>query len=242
MSVWGPIRSPSAAVKRLVMCSFSRFDSERGSHTTPPLAPPNGTSTRAHFQVIHVASAATSDSPASGWNRIPPLPGPRTCECSTRYPGKMWTNPSSISTGSDTSTTRSGSNSHSATPRHPVNSAAYGNSQIELTTGYAVEVEVFSNCRFGKHDSLSLDYPSSTPMRRAWPRGGMPCRTEHSPPRARGASSYLPRSALSVRGSRETAAFYCHRVQRGRERELEDRPIIDTNVAEFPAHGARKRS
>ena len=32
----------------------------RGSIATPPFAPPYGTSSRAHFQVIHIASARTS--------------------------------------------------------------------------------------------------------------------------------------------------------------------------------------
>ena len=48
------------------------------------LAPPNGTSTRAHFQVIHIASARTSSRSVVGWNRIPPFAGPRAMLCCTR--------------------------------------------------------------------------------------------------------------------------------------------------------------
>ena len=55
-----------------------------GSQVTPPLAPPNGTSTSAHFQVIHIASARTSSRSVCGWNRRPPLAGPRATLCWTR--------------------------------------------------------------------------------------------------------------------------------------------------------------
>ncbi len=48
-----------------------------GSTTTPPLAPPYGIPTMAHFHVIHMASALTSLMLTSGWYRIPPLEGPR---------------------------------------------------------------------------------------------------------------------------------------------------------------------
>ncbi len=41
--------------------------SSRGLHAMPPLAPPNGTSTTAVFQVISVASAVTSSASTSGW-------------------------------------------------------------------------------------------------------------------------------------------------------------------------------
>ena len=55
-----------------------------GSQVTPPFAPPNGTSTRAHFQVIHIASARTSSRSVAGWKRRPPLAGPRATLCWTR--------------------------------------------------------------------------------------------------------------------------------------------------------------
>ena len=48
------------AVYRRVIRSSSAIESVDGSHTTPPLAPPNGTFTIAHFQVIREASAITS--------------------------------------------------------------------------------------------------------------------------------------------------------------------------------------
>ncbi len=55
-----------------------------GLHTTPPFAPPNGTSTTAVFHVIQHASARTSSAVTSGWYRIPPLPGPRILLCTAR--------------------------------------------------------------------------------------------------------------------------------------------------------------
>src|SRR5437016_6975758 len=59
------------------MRSSSPIDSAAGSHTTPPLEPPNGMFTSAHFQVIQAASAFTSSSVTLRSNRIPPLAGPR---------------------------------------------------------------------------------------------------------------------------------------------------------------------
>jgi hypothetical protein len=47
-----------------------------GSQITPPLPPPKGMLTTAHFQVIHEASARTSSSVTSGAKRMPPLAGP----------------------------------------------------------------------------------------------------------------------------------------------------------------------
>ena len=44
---------------------------------TPPLAPPNGMFTTAHFHVIHAASAFTSSRLTFMSNRMPPLAGPR---------------------------------------------------------------------------------------------------------------------------------------------------------------------
>ncbi len=71
-------------VKRRVSRSFSSIESFLGSTVTPPLAPPNGMLTTAHFQVIHMASALTSSRVTPGWKRIPPLDGPRAIECWTR--------------------------------------------------------------------------------------------------------------------------------------------------------------
>ena len=44
---------------------------------TPPLAPPKGMLTTAHFQVIQAASAVTSSSVTFMSKRMPPLAGPR---------------------------------------------------------------------------------------------------------------------------------------------------------------------
>ena len=45
--------------------------------SAPPLPPPRGRSTKEHFQVIQAERALTSERLTSGWNRIPPLKGPR---------------------------------------------------------------------------------------------------------------------------------------------------------------------
>ena len=67
MSVSGPMSGWSSVAKRRVTRWSSLTDSSRGSTVTPPFAPPNGTSTRAHFQVIHMASARTSSRSVLGW-------------------------------------------------------------------------------------------------------------------------------------------------------------------------------
>ena len=51
----------------------------------PPLAPPNGTSAMAVFQVISAASTLKRSSETSWWKRMPPLYGPRAWLCCTRY-------------------------------------------------------------------------------------------------------------------------------------------------------------
>ena len=71
-------------VYRRVRRSFSSIESFFGSTVMPPLAPPKGMLTTAHFQVIHMASALTSSSVTPGWKRMPPLEGPRAIECWTR--------------------------------------------------------------------------------------------------------------------------------------------------------------
>ena len=57
--------------------SSSACEYSRGSIVTPPLAPPYGTSSSAHFHVIHIASARTSSRSTCGLKRRPPLAGPR---------------------------------------------------------------------------------------------------------------------------------------------------------------------
>ena len=66
---------------------------------TPPLAPPSGMSTTAHFQVIHIESARTVSIVSWGWKRMPPLLGPRASLCCTRKPRNTFTFPSSMRTG-----------------------------------------------------------------------------------------------------------------------------------------------
>ena len=56
----------SSCANRRVIASSSLGLRARGSQVTPPLAPPNGTSTRAHFQVIHMARARTSSRSVAG--------------------------------------------------------------------------------------------------------------------------------------------------------------------------------
>ena len=67
MSRSGPIRIEISVAKRRVMCSSSERERACGSTMIPPLAPPKGMLTTAHFQVIHIASALTSLSETSGW-------------------------------------------------------------------------------------------------------------------------------------------------------------------------------
>ena len=59
---------------------------------------------RAHFHVIHMASAFVSSSVTSWWYRIPPLEGPRATLCVQRNPSKTRTEPSSIRVGTETET------------------------------------------------------------------------------------------------------------------------------------------
>jgi len=73
----GPRTSMIAEVYRRVTRSSSVLDMLPGSQTTPPLEPPKGMLTTAHFQVIHAASAFTSSRVTLRSNRIPPLAGPR---------------------------------------------------------------------------------------------------------------------------------------------------------------------
>ena len=84
MSTSGPTTGDSSVANRRVSASISLGLIARGSQATPPFAPPNGTSTSAHFQVIHMASARTSSRSAEGWKRRPPLAGPRDVLCCTR--------------------------------------------------------------------------------------------------------------------------------------------------------------
>ena len=67
MSRSGPMRTSISVKKRRVSASSSFWLSFFGSTMTPPLPPPYGIPTTAHFQVIHIASALTSSSETSWW-------------------------------------------------------------------------------------------------------------------------------------------------------------------------------
>ena len=84
MSRSGPMRTSISVKNRRVRCSSSFSESFFGSTITPPLPPPYGMPTTAHFQVIHIARALTSSRLTSWWKRMPPLAGPRPRLCWTR--------------------------------------------------------------------------------------------------------------------------------------------------------------
>ena len=67
MSRSGPMSTSISVVKRRVSPSNSFWLSFFGSTMTPPLPPPYGMPTTAHFQVIHIARALTSSSETSWW-------------------------------------------------------------------------------------------------------------------------------------------------------------------------------
>ena len=67
MSFSGPTRTSISVKNRRVRASSSFIDSFLGSTMTPPLPPPYGMPTTAHFQVIHIARALTSSRLTSWW-------------------------------------------------------------------------------------------------------------------------------------------------------------------------------
>ena len=81
MSWSGPMLVPRAWVNRRTTRSNSSVSSAVGSNEMPPLAPPNGMSQRADFQVIQEARALTSSRSTIGWNLTPPLYGPSRLLC-----------------------------------------------------------------------------------------------------------------------------------------------------------------
>ena len=81
MSRVGPRTFSILSMNERVTFWSSASESFSGSQLTPPLAPPNGTLATAVFQVISEASARTSSTFTSGWNRTPPLYGPRAPLC-----------------------------------------------------------------------------------------------------------------------------------------------------------------
>ena len=84
MSLSGPMTTMISVAYRRVRRSSSPLLSVFGSTMTPPFAPPYGRPARAHFHVIHMASARTSSSVTAGWKRIPPFVGPQAMLCCTR--------------------------------------------------------------------------------------------------------------------------------------------------------------
>src|SRR5262245_66454446 len=78
MSIPGPMNGARSVVKRRVRRASSPFERTRGLQRTPPFAPPYGSRRRAHFQVIHIASAAHSPRLTARSKRTPPLVGPST--------------------------------------------------------------------------------------------------------------------------------------------------------------------
>ena len=75
---------------------------------TPPLAPPKGMLTTAHFQVIQLARARTSSRVTSGRVADAAFAGPRAMECCTRNPVKTSSVPLSMATGMCTMISRLG--------------------------------------------------------------------------------------------------------------------------------------
>ena len=61
-----PLKLSEGELERVTRSS-SPSDIFSGSQATPPLAPPNGMSTMAHFQAIQAARALTSSRLTSGW-------------------------------------------------------------------------------------------------------------------------------------------------------------------------------
>src|SRR5438046_9627205 len=92
------MKSAIAEAYLLVILSSSGFDISFGLQITPPFAPPKGMSAMLHFQVIQHARALTSSRVTLGWQRIPPLEGPRASLSWTLYPVKPFTPPASTLT------------------------------------------------------------------------------------------------------------------------------------------------
>src|SRR4029453_6612443 len=87
-STWGPITSAMARMKARDRRSSSASDSSLGSNWTPPLPPPKGMFISAVFHVIKAEKHRISSRLTFGWNRSPPLKGPRALLYWTRYPLK----------------------------------------------------------------------------------------------------------------------------------------------------------
>src|SRR5438552_17498020 len=86
-SRYGPTTVSIALKNERQSLSSSWTESCFGSTFTPPLPPPKGTSSSAHFQVIRAEKQRNSSRDAFGWKRSPPLKGPRAPLCWIRQPG-----------------------------------------------------------------------------------------------------------------------------------------------------------
>ena len=84
MSRCGPSTFTILPMKERAIFSRSSGRQTSTEQLTPPLAPPNGIPAIAVFHVMRDASARTSSRSTSGWNRTPPLYGPRAPLCWTR--------------------------------------------------------------------------------------------------------------------------------------------------------------
>ncbi len=136
MSMFGPTSLAICRTHPLQICSSSRWLRLCGSQITPPLLPPRGMSTTAHFQVIHIDRARTVSIVSIGWNRMPPFPGPRASLCWTLNPRKMLTDPSSIFTGMLNVNSRIGERSRSRVAWFsPNRSATLSNCFLAISNG-----------------------------------------------------------------------------------------------------------
>lgn len=97
------MKSLNAAAYARVSLSSSPLDSFFGFALIPPFPPPYGRFTTAFFHVIQAARAISDGSSSSGWYLIPPLVGPRASLWWTLTPLNVFTVPSSIFIGNDTS-------------------------------------------------------------------------------------------------------------------------------------------
>jgi hypothetical protein len=82
-----------------VIRSISARDSWLASTWTPPMAPPKGTSIRAHWKVTSAAKALTSATVTDGANRMPPAVGVLCWLCWARHPCMTSMSPESRMTG-----------------------------------------------------------------------------------------------------------------------------------------------
>ncbi len=77
----------------------SASEASCGSKSEPPLAPPIGIPVRAFLNTCSKPRNLMVPRYTDGWNRSPPLYGPRTEEYSTRNPRLMRTRPASSTHG-----------------------------------------------------------------------------------------------------------------------------------------------